>query len=311
MLLGSCAIACAVPPGLEGPHEGGREQPDLAEDPVSDALEVAVEEPGGPEGDRLLAEVRNRVRGGRVPAALRRELLESELPDHRHAARLLQAIAGEAPASVLARSGERAVELAVAELFELEPEAELEPTVMEEPKDRPPPLSSLVVGSPAWQWFAGLEVIEPEPEPEAIAVASEVELERIVGPLPLLLTERPPIPDAGPGEGPRLVILTSLALHSDPSDEAITLELVGAGAVRVGVQPLTQGRIRLFVRHAGAVPSFSSARPRAEGIEVVEVLREDRYLEIEVELAPGWGLGGVSSLDNGASVRFERSVGAG
>ncbi|KIG12476.1 Vegetative cell wall protein gp1 [Enhygromyxa salina] len=49
--------------------------------------------------------MRGQIRGGRAPAELRRELLESGDPDHRHAGRLLQAIADEAPEPVLTRAG--------------------------------------------------------------------------------------------------------------------------------------------------------------------------------------------------------------
>ena len=70
------------------------------------------------------------------------------------------------------------------------------------------------------------------------------------------------------------------------------------------MQPLTGGRVRLFVLHAGAVPSFLAARPSAPGLEVVDVVRDDRRLEIEVELAHGWALRGVESRENGATVQF-------
>lgn len=315
-LLGCCAIACAVPPGAEAPREGAIEQPDETEpEPEPPVDEVDRDDP-------LLAEARSRVRGGRVPAALRRRLIESDSPDHRHAARLLQAIAGEPPASVIARTGGSsvAVELAAAELFEPEPDVEVEPETIEpvmpvmpvmapepdEPIDRPPKLSSFTPGSPAWQWFAsGLVVLEPEPEP--VEIDPHVELEAIVGPLPLLLRERPPIPaEVTTGDGPRLVILTSLSLLPGTTADQASLEIAGAGAVMVGTQPLTRGRVRLFVRHAGAVPAFLAARPSAPGIEVVDVARRDRVLEIEVELAPGWTLRGVTSLETGASVQFER-----
>ncbi|HLT37594.1 MAG TPA: hypothetical protein VK034_14975 [Enhygromyxa sp.] len=306
-LLGCCAIACAAPPGVEGrPGAGAIEQPDEAEPEAEAELEA-------PEGDDpLLAEARGRVRGGRVPAALRRRLVESDSPDHRHAARLLQAIAGEPPAAVLARTGGRGsvevepmVDLAAPELFEAAPESPSEPE-SPELSERPPKLSSFVTGSPAWRWFAtGLVVVEPEPEPAE--VDPDIGLETIVGSLPLLLRERPPIPeDSTIGDGPRLVILTSLSLRSGSSRDVATLELAGAGAVKVGVQPLASGRLRLFVLHAGAVPGFLAARPSAAGVEVVDVARRDRQLEIEVELARGWTLRNVTSLGNGASVEFAR-----
>jgi hypothetical protein len=324
MLLGCCAFACAAPPSAE---------PDVVE------VEVEVEQPSEPEPrdeaegeevDPVLARVRGRVRSGRVPESLRRELLESDQPDHRHAARLLQAIEGEPPASVLARAAAVAVEVASAEeLFEPEPELEpaaelVEPSgeieieieieVEPEPEseddldERPPKLSSFPIGSPAWQWFAsGLTVIEAPDEP--IVVEPWIETHTLVGPLPLLLRERPPVPEApaaDPGEGPRLVILTSLALRPGSSSELTALDLAGAGLVRLDAQPLTSRSVRLTAIDAGAVPTFLAARPSAPGLEVVDVARRDRRLEIEVELGPGWYLRAVTSLGNGASVQFER-----
>jgi hypothetical protein len=62
--------------------------------------------------------------------------------------------------------------------------------------------------------------------------------------------------------------------------------------------------VRLWTHDAGAVPGFLSARPAAPGLAVVDVARSDRTLEIEVELASGWALQSVTSLENGARVQF-------
>jgi hypothetical protein len=323
-LLSCCAFACATPPST-----------DADADADASESEVEVEQPSAPEprreaevveegADPLLAQARSRVRSGRVPEALRRELVASDKPDHRHAARLLQAIAGEPPASVLARTGGGAAEIASAEeLFEpeeeLEPDAELvdplaeadaeaEPEAEDDAPERPPKLASFPIGSPAWEWFAsGLTVVElPK---ELVVPEPRIEIDAIVGPLPLLLRERPPLPelyDDQADEGPRLVILTSLALRPGSSSDVTTLELAGAGEVKLDAQPLTSGRLRLTAIDAGAVPSFLAARPSAPGLEVVEVARRGRRLEIEVELGPGWYLRAVTSLENGASVQFGR-----
>jgi hypothetical protein len=148
-------------------------------------------------------------------------------------------------------------------------------------------------------------VVVPQP-PEPVVVEPNIELETIVGPIPLLLRERPPMLDAPTtgGDGPRLVILTSLSLRPGASPQSITLELAGAGAVKLDAQPLTGGRIRLSALDAGAVPGFLAARPSAAGLEVVDVARRDRRLEIEVELGQGWALQSITSLENGASVQF-------
>lgn len=325
MLLSCCAMACAAPPGGESPRdEGAVAVEQLGSDPAPEvapehapehALELDADDP-------LLARARTRVRGGRVAEEVRRELVESADPDHRHAARLLQAIAGEEPAAVLARTGAVAVEVAVAEeLFE--PEAELEPqprpqpaepvephqvAVATEPIDRVPKLSAIPIGSPAWAWFAtGLVIVEPPRE--ELVIEPTIDLESIVGPLPLLLRERPPMPAAPKpvsGDGPRLVILTSLALRPGSTPNEATLELAGAGAAKLSAQPMTSNRVRLWVLDAGAVPGFVSARPTAPGLAVVDVARRDRTLEIELELASGWALQSVTTLDNGASVRFAK-----
>lgn len=347
MLLGCCGVACSVPPGgAPQPSEEGEgvgvsvgEDAAVAEVERGDTQDSVVSESALAVGseDQLLARARSHVRGGRVSEAVRRELLESKDANHRHAARLLQAIAGEPPAAVIARTRGPvlAVEVAaVDQLFEPEAEVEARPpeqseppkqaeppkpaeppkqaeppgiaVELDEPIDRPPKLSSLPPDSPAWHWFVGTPVyVEAEPQP--VSAELRIDTASLVGPLPLLLRERPPTPVAAQpskADAPRLVILTSLALRPGASANQLTLELAGAGAARMHVQPLTGSSVRLLVHDAGAVPSFLSARPSAPGVEVVDVARYDRTLEIEVELAPGWTLQRIASLPNGASVQF-------
>lgn len=335
-LIVGCVLACAAPPPT-----AARSESEAEPRTIERATRVEPEPVVTREADPVLARVRSGVRGGRVPDVLRRELVASANPDHRHAARLLQAIADEVPADVLARSGEHssaAVELASAdELFDAEPDADvidpvapptelaIEPATEAEPVDaepseppangpverdelvdRPPKLSTLPPESPAWWWFAS-GLVDPEQDGEQAPLDPNVSLETLLGPLPLLLRERPPIADTPTrpiADGPRLVILTTLSVRS--TADGASLELAGAGSVRVAAQPLPHGRVRLWMIDAGAVPGFLSARPTAPGITVIDVARRDRRLEIEVELGHGWTLRGATTLENGASVEFAR-----
>jgi hypothetical protein len=103
-LVSTCALACAQPPQAVGEPEvltagegegEGADQGDTDPGPAESA---------SPSLDASLAHMRTQVRGGRLPEDARRGLLDSANPDHRHAARLLQAIAGEVPAAVLPRT---------------------------------------------------------------------------------------------------------------------------------------------------------------------------------------------------------------
>ena len=257
-------------------------------------------------------------------------MLDSRDPDHRHAARLLQAIAGEVPAPVLARHEGGGRPDAVAALDPVDPVApELGPTPQparqpepkpepkpEQPEPKPaaavderdslrfdvlPKLDGLPPDSPARAWFAGAVVVEDPPEPLATLEFTPTDAE-----LPLLLRE-PVFVTAPPARGGAggMVILTRLDLR-DTSEGEVVLELAGAGAVAVAAQPLSPAgdRLRVWIADAGAVPAFVSARPSVDQVAVVDVVRRDRWLWIDLELAPGWAVRMVTTLDNGASLAF-------
>ncbi|PRQ07220.1 hypothetical protein [Enhygromyxa salina] len=340
-LLG-CALACSGPPSAREPEpEPTQRVVDPAKVVPSPAPEPATA--GDQAVDPLLALARGQIRGGRAPAELRRELLESGDPDHRHAGRLLQAIADEKPEPVLTRArGLAQVELAepiepgepIERPATVEPPIEptpasppaREPTAVAEPPspapseitaapgpddeswDPPPKLSSLPADGPVRAWFdAG--VTELEPEPAAVIGEPELSQARLFGPELLLLRERPPVvaaPMTDADEGPRLVILTSMAIRVDPSGDAITLELSGAGPAALAFTPCSSTHVRVRILNAGAVPGFLAARPTRPELEVVEVARRDTIIEVEIEFARGWTLIGAARLANGASVRFER-----
>jgi hypothetical protein len=311
-LAGLMLLACSAPPGVVQPER----PPEPSSNPSSHPSPAADED----EVDALLARAQTQVRGGRAPEALRRELLASDHGDHRHAGRLLQAIAGETPAAILARdvAAPTRAERAKVEPPIREPDSPIDLADADrlaldhESTDRLPELASLPVGSVVWGWFAtGLvEFGEPEPEPTP-EPTPELSLDRLLAPLPLLLHERPPLRAASvrDDDGPQLVILTSLALRDSPEGDVANLEIAGAGPVRVHGQPLTRGRVRLWMTDAGAVPGFMAARPALPGLAIVEIERRGRDLEIEVEFGREWALRGARARDNGASVRFERVSG--
>jgi hypothetical protein len=335
------ALACAGPPSAREAEPTPLEDDDVSSQHEASAVRPTQVEPGELAPDPLLAKVRGQLRGGRAPAALRRQLLESRDPDHRHAGRLLQAIADEAPEPVLTRAlGPAPVNLVSERSPPPDPRPAPEPEVSERPSppqprptpkpdvvrdeppaapgpgfddetwDPPPKLSSLPAGGPVRAWFdAG--VIEPAPAPEpALAPAEpEISVERLLGPELLLLRERPPAPPAPvakPGAGPRLVILTSVSLRIEPSGDAIVVELAGAGPASLMFVPCSSTRARVLIMNAGAVPNFLTARPTRPELEITQITRRDTIIEIEIEYARGWSLRGATRLANGASVRFER-----
>lgn len=101
----------------------------------------------GPDADPLLARARGQVRQGRVSAAMQAKLAASSDPHHRHAARLLQKVAGLTPAPVLSRAAEGDGPEPIPE-----PEPGVEPRPSEAPAEPAPSA-----------------VAKPEPEPPADA----------------------------------------------------------------------------------------------------------------------------------------------
>jgi hypothetical protein len=310
--MGACvclaALACsgaASPPAVERDAEPATVEPEDAG-------------PSTRADDPLLARARRQLRDGRVPDAVREQLLASRDPDHRHAARLLQAVAGETPAAVLSRAVGAAqmppppVELPQPsephEPKPLEPEPlEPKPVIAEDHRsddarlDPPPKWDDVPPDSPLRIWLAGsVDEVEPEAPPQTI----DLPIERLLDPeLPLLLRERPPrIPS---GEG--LVILTSMSLRPGPDADEVHLELAGSGSANLFVQPLDESRVRLTITDAGAVPSFLAARPSDMGVTILDVARREHDVELELALAPGWRLVALAQLGNGATVGFSRS----
>lgn len=314
----AATLACS---GAPSPAEVGRD----AEPTTVESLASAEPSDAGPStraDDPMLARARGQMRRGRVPDAVRQQLLASRDPDHRHAARLLQAVAGETPAAVLSRAAggadvpldpdpsvdrsavdlPRPTEPALAEpvAVPIEEEDRREEDRSDDARlDPPPKWGDIPPDSPLRTWLAGAN----EPEPPAPPVAIELPIERLLGPELLLLRERPPrVPS-----GQAMVILTSMSLW--PGDDAgqVWLELAGSGPANVWVQPLDQRRVRLTIPDAGAVPSFLAARPEGMGLTILDVARRELDVEIELALAPGWRLLALTQLGNGATVGFSRS----
>jgi hypothetical protein len=277
--------------------------------------------------DPLLASGREQMRDGRVPDAVHEQLLASRDPDHRHAVRLLQAVAGETPAAVLSRAaGEAEREIVQAprdpQVVESEP---VEPMPNEPMPSEPalapaesdpaddlrldplPKLADVPSQSPLRAWLAGESPIEPDPPPASI----ELPIERLRGPELLLLRERPPRSPNTDGPEGGLVILTSMSLLPGPDASELVLVLAGSGPARVLVQPLDEHRVRLTVADAGAVPSFLAARPggpeAGQGLTILDVARREQDVELELALAAGLRLVAVEQLGNGATVKFSRS----
>jgi hypothetical protein len=267
--------------------------------------------------DPLLARARGQMRRGRVPDAMREQLLASRDPDHRHAARLLQAVAGETPAAVLSRAAGESEALVVeprpqptipksAEPDAPEPVAPNPSVALVESDpsddarlDPPPKWDDVPPDSPLRSWLAGSVALDPPPPPVSI----ELPIERLLGPELLLLRERPPrVPS-----GKDLVILTSMSLWPGRDAGEVWLEFAGSGPANVSVQPLDQSRVRLTIVDAGAVPSFLAARPEGMSLTILDVARREHDVEIELALAPGWRFVAVVQLGNGATVGFSRS----
>lgn len=273
--------------------------------------------------DPLLARARGQMQDGRVPDAVLAQLLASRDPDHRRAARLLQAVAGETPAAVLSRSSgdvepSPALDPAAIELPPLpepaEPPSPSEPVAVPKPSepvelpeedrsddarlDPPPKWDAVPPDSPLRVWLAGAHEAEAPSPPVAI----DLPLERLIGPELLLLRERPPRAPSGDG----LIILTSSSLAPVDADH-LRLELAGSGPANVWAQPLDESRLRLTIADAGAMPSFLGARPSSLGVTILDVVRREHDVEIELALAPGWVLATVTPLGNGAAVDFSRS----
>jgi hypothetical protein len=255
-----------------------------------------------------------------VPDDVREQLLASRDPDHRHAARLLQAVAGETPATVLSRAAGGS-KFVVSDPADVEPPDPLQPARPEpepiEPGvapvevapveqdrsdddrlDPPPKWDDIPPESPLRSWLAGANEAEPPPPPVAI----DLPIERLLGPELLLLRERPPRAPSSDG----LIILTSMNLW--PGDDAgdVWLELAGSGPANVWVQPLDHSRVRVTIPDAGAVPSFLAARPQGMGLTILDVAWHEHDVEIELALAPGWRLLALTQLGNGATIGFSR-----
>ncbi|GEM_PF-1894201 len=285
------------------------------------AESVAVNAPkigeGGPDGggssadgeDDLLARVRASMRDGRVPERARADLEASNDPEHRRAARLLATIDGRLPVAELPESGPKP---------EPEPDLELPPevvvrggadlTVVSEwpAADRYPS------GTVAHAWFAGRVEVEDRVRPRAGGGPLGAWL-AVLQPPPLLL-DRPPRPEhlgarsLAPHRDPSLVrglvILTSVKLEFEPAEKSATLVFSGAGSVDVEHRSDADQRVLLWIDGAGAMPSFSMARPSCAALSVVDVRREQDRVEVEVELAQGWSVSSSSSKPNGARVVF-------
>jgi hypothetical protein len=255
-----------------------------------------------------------------VPDAVREQLLASRDPDHRHAARLLQAVAGETPSPVLPRTADEPEREIVQAPQPAEPAEPVEPAPVEPAPSEPvaaiveldplddvrldpaPKLADVPAQSPLRAWLAGESPIEPEPPPSSIELPTEPEL--------LLLRERPPRPPSSDPEA-GLVILTSMSLVPGPNAGELWLVLAGSGPATVLIQPLDDHRVRLTIADAGAVPSFLAARLGGESLEdgpmILDVARRERDVELEVGLASPWRLLAVEQLGNGATVKFSRS----
>jgi hypothetical protein len=296
----------------------GTPSPDPVErDADAPVVEPELALPSTRADDPLLARGRGQMRDGRVPDAVREQLLVSRDPDHRHAARLLQAVAGETPAAVLSRAGGGEQEVETPQPEAPRPEAlrpeppQPEPPQPEAPQpeapqvdddarlDPLPKLDDIPLQSPLRGWLAGAAEVEPEPPPPPI----DLPLERLLGPELLLLRERPPRIPTDDG----LVILTSMNLWPGRTAGEAWLELSGSGPANVSVQPLDPSHVRLTIADAGAVPSFLAARPEGLGLTILDVVRRERDVEIELVLASGWRLVALEQLGNGATVGFSRS----
>lgn len=319
----ACVVGCSASPQELGEGDADEGVTIVAEGELEASTAAPTPEPVEPVADPTLASARQGVRNGQVAASMRAQLIASPNPDHRHAARLLQAIAGEQPAPVLSRAGARSIEAGAAR--PVAPPAErpgedAKPPLAERPQteaseERPPP-SIPPAPEPVER------APEPTPEPEQAAeqvpeaeqpdpaLVAQLLHERLAGwsepSRPLLLRERPPREQESnnAGSGPQLVILTSLALR--PSDAGASLALMGAGAVELEIQPIDAYHLRLSVVGAGAVPGFLDARPSVPGLEVVSVARFGRVIEVELEHGPGWWLESTTRVDNGAVAEFYR-----
>lgn len=355
-IAGLCVgLACAdAPPSLGEAETSG----------VEATPEPDVQPPEAPKApvDPLLARARASMQGGRVPASLRRELLASSNPHHRHAARLLQAVADEDPEPVLSRAGALPVadgeEIAaetgqpagepaadsVEPVEDEQPRPEPPARVEEPPKPAPKPIPAppeeeeLAVGDPRPElarlpadaplrlWYADLLELEAAREADAKldgedpAAPEGFDLWTAVVGEPPLLASLPPPPSAprelsetpDPSLAVALVILTRLSLEpvgggegdGDGEGEGAVLTLAGAGSVEVSSRLIASQRWLVWIDGAGAVPSFSSARPRLDDVAVVDVRRNQTRVELELELAPGWSLVDAEPLENGARLRF-------
>lgn len=305
-------LACSGVPA--GEREDEREAEPEAGLEVEPDEAPAPPDLGAPAEDPLLARARGQMRRGRAPDEVREQLLASRDPDHRRAARLLQAVAGETPAGVLPRERVESPESPAPprptspEPAPPQPSApEPEPTapaivVAPDPEsdtrlDPPPKLEHVPPGSPLRAW---LEIRVPEVEPDAPAPV-ELPLERLLGAEPLLLRERPPRPSSDAG----LIILTRASFRAEVDKDVVWLELVGSGpVVGMWMQPLDEFRVRLTIPDAGAVPAFVAARPESAAVLVLDVARRGRDVELELALAQGWRVGKIERLDNGAAVGF-------
>ncbi|EDM73897.1 hypothetical protein PPSIR1_11701 [Plesiocystis pacifica SIR-1] len=277
-----------------------------------------------------MARARASLRGGELNPALRGELFASSAPQHRHAARLLQAIDGGGELPVLAHAdGPAAVEAeprgeGIAGVRLPEPPS----VAAEDPPEQPP------VGTPARPEANRPEPDRPEPGAEAGAEAAPEEAPEpgpseageadepptpgfdlwtaVVGEEPLLARLPPPpsldegheslVPHRDPSLARGLVILTRLAIGEGST--GVQLELSGAGPVTVERRLLSSQRLLLWIDGAGAMPTFASARPRSPELAVTDVRRNEGRVEIEVELAEGWACSGAVSQPNGARVDF-------
>jgi hypothetical protein len=87
----------------------------------------------------------------------------------------------------------------------------------------------------------------------------------------------------------------------------VTLHLTAGNRIVLGTaeQP-DSGVVRVVVEGAGALPAFLQARPKAEGVRVIDVTRGSESVIVAIELDPGWRVQRSRSADRGGSITFVR-----
>lgn len=221
--------------------------------------------------DPLLAEARVALAQGELPEDVRTRIAASDKPAHARARRILAAVDGHTPDALPSGGTEGAP-----------PRVESEAS------------GTSGSGDDATQAAPSLSLNTPPPgddpeDPDGDDDRSDSSAAKSSS--------------SSPAAGPKLSVITSLKLNKRGDD--VELVIKAAAPVTVGTAAqLGSGRFRYVLPSSGALPGALQARPKLEGVSVVDVRRGENTVQLAVELAEGWRAAAPQRAASGAKIRF-------